>query len=49
MDKDRRRFKRFDAYMSVKFKVAGQEEHKGVSLSRDLSREGLRMNSSTLR
>lgn len=46
MSKERRRFKRFDAYMSVKFKVAGQnEELKGVSLSRDLSREGLRINS----
>lgn len=46
MDKDKRKFKRFDAYMSIKFKVDGQQEVKGVSLSRDLSREGLRMNSS---
>ena len=46
MDKERRKFKRFDAYMSIKFKVAGHEEEvKGVSLSRDLSREGLRINS----
>ncbi len=45
MDKDRRKFKRFDAYMSIKFRVPGQEEMKGVSLSRDLSREGLCMNS----
>lgn len=47
MDKDKRKFKRFDAYMSIKFKVdGGQQEVKGVSLSRDLSREGLKMNSS---
>ena len=46
MDKERRKFKRFDAYMSVKFKVAGHDEEvKGISLSRDLSREGLRINS----
>ncbi len=43
--KERRRFKRFDAYMSVKFKVSGQDELKGVSLSRDLSREGICINS----
>ncbi len=45
MDKEKRKFKRFDAYMSVKFRVPGQDEFKGVSLSRDLSREGLCMNS----
>ena len=46
MDKDRRKFKRFDAYMSVKFKSPGEEEllH-GISLSKDLSREGIKMNS----
>lgn len=45
MDKERRKFKRFDAYMSVKFQVPGQEETKGISLSKDLSREGLKINS----
>ncbi len=45
MDKDRRRFKRFDAYMSVKFTAPGSTEAKGMSLSKDLSREGIKMNS----
>ena len=45
MDKEKRKFKRFDAYMSVKYQVPGQEETKGISLSKDLSREGLRINS----
>lgn len=46
MDKERRKFKRFDAYMSVKYKASGQEEVNGISLSKDLSREGLKINSS---
>ena len=45
MDKERRKFKRFDAYMSVKFQVPGEEQGKGISLSKDLSREGLKINS----
>jgi len=45
MDKERRKFKRFDAYMSVKFKAPGTEDSRGVSLSKDLSREGIKMNS----
>ena len=45
MEKERRKFKRFDAYMSVKFQVPGHPEMKGVSLSKDLSREGLKLNS----
>lgn len=45
MDKERRKFKRFDAYMSVKFKAPGGESLHGVSLSKDLSREGIKMNS----
>jgi c-di-GMP-binding flagellar brake protein YcgR len=44
MDKERRKFKRFDAYMSVKYEVPGGEV-KGISLSKDLSREGLKINS----
>ncbi len=46
MDKERRKFKRFDAYMSVKYQTPESEEVKGISLSKDLSREGLKMNSS---
>ncbi len=45
MDKERRKFKRFDAYMSVKFKASEKDQVHGVSLSKDLSREGLMMNS----
>lgn len=45
MEKERRKFKRFDAYMSVKFQAVEQAEEKGISLSKDLSREGLKINS----
>lgn len=48
MEKERRKFKRFDAYMSVKYKISAQEEINGISLSKDLSREGLKINSATL-
>ena len=44
MERERRKFKRFDAYMSVKYEVPGAEV-KGISLSKDLSREGLKINS----
>lgn len=47
MDKERRKFKRFDAYMSVKYQGAQQTDVKGISLSRDLSREGIKMNTNT--
>jgi len=45
MDKERRKFKRFDAYMSVKYRLAEGAEVQGISLSKDLSREGIKMNS----
>ena len=45
MDKERRKFKRFDAYMSIKYKMPGDERREEISLSKDLSREGLKMNS----
>ena len=48
MDKERRKFKRFDAYMSVRYQLPGTEqEAQGIALSKDLSREGLKINSST--
>ncbi len=48
MEKERRKFKRFDAYMSVKYHATENERSaKGVSLSKDLSREGLKMNSTS--
>jgi c-di-GMP-binding flagellar brake protein YcgR len=45
MEKERRKFKRFDAYMSVKYQVPGTQEAEGTALSKDLSREGLKINS----
>jgi len=45
MEKERRKFKRFDAYMSVRFQLSDSEGFKGIALSRDLSREGLKVNS----
>ncbi len=48
MNKDRRKFKRFDAYMSIKFKANGDRHINGMSLSKDLCRDGLRINSSSV-
>lgn len=45
MEKERRKFKRFDAYMSVRYQVPETQEAKGIALSKDLSREGLKMSS----
>ncbi len=45
MEKERRKFKRFDAYMSVKFHSPNDNHVKGISLSKDLSRDGIKMNS----
>ena len=45
MERDKRRFKRFDAYMSVKFTGTESTSVKGIGLSRDLCREGLKINS----
>lgn len=50
MDKDRRKFKRFDAYMSVKYHTnpdQAVQDAKGISLSKDLSREGIKINSNS--
>ena len=44
MEKERRKFKRFDAYMSVRYQLSDPEEVKGIALSKDLSREGLKVN-----
>jgi len=45
MEKERRKFKRFDAYMSVRYQLPNTEEGRGIALSKDLSREGLKFNS----
>lgn len=44
MDKERRKFKRFDSFMSVKFEVLGKDQLQGLSLSKDLSRDGVKIN-----
>jgi len=46
MDKERRKFKRFDAYMSVKC-GAGQDAEKilNIGLTKDVSRDGICVNS----
>jgi len=48
MGKERRRFKRFDAYMSVKCALPSQESAKSytVGLTKDLSRDGICVSSS---
>ena len=47
MEKERRKFKRFDAYMSVCYQApeTETEEARGIALSKDLCREGLKLNS----
>jgi Tfp pilus assembly protein PilZ len=45
MDKDKRKFKRFDAYMSIKYSGLDNATLKGIGLSRDLCREGIKINS----
>lgn len=45
METEKRKFKRFDAYMSVKFSSKESASFKGSGLSRDLCREGLKINS----
>lgn len=45
VEKEKRKFKRFDAFMSVRFKVAEPLKITGISLSKDLSREGMKITS----
>ncbi|OGW69302.1 MAG: hypothetical protein A2036_00595 [Omnitrophica bacterium GWA2_50_21] len=45
MEKENRKFKRFDAYMSVRYKANEPQRVTGISLSKDLSREGLKITS----
>src|SRR3990172_9534880 len=43
MEKERRKFKRFDTFVSVKYKVKEKEDESGLGLSRDLSRGGVKL------
>lgn len=45
MEKEKRKFKRFDAFMSVRFKANDTLKVTGISLSKDLSREGMKITS----
>lgn len=45
MEKERRKFKRFDAYMSVRYQLPNEKDPRGIALSKDLSREGLKISS----
>lgn len=47
MGKERRKFKRFDAYMDVQFRAQETGGSEGSGLSQDLSRNGLKLNSTT--
>lgn len=43
MIKERRKFKRFDAYMNVQFRSQEGKASEGSGLSKDLSREGIKV------
>ncbi|OGW87227.1 MAG: hypothetical protein A3C35_06975 [Omnitrophica bacterium RIFCSPHIGHO2_02_FULL_46_11] len=45
MSKERRKFKRFDAYMNVQFRTQHQKasQNEASGLSRDVSREGIKI------
>ncbi len=43
MEEERRRFKRFDAYMNVRFQSEEEASSSGVCLSKDLSRDGIKL------
>jgi len=42
--KERRKFKRFDAYMNVQYRSQDAKTNEGSGLSKDLSREGIKVN-----
>lgn len=44
MGKERRKFKRFDAYMNVNFRSQESKAEEGSGLSKDLSRDGIKVN-----
>lgn len=44
MTKERRKFKRFDAYMNVQYRSQDARVNEGSGLSTDLSREGIKVN-----
>ena len=43
MIKERRKFKRFDAFMNVQYRTQDGKSGEGIGLSKDLSREGLKI------
>jgi c-di-GMP-binding flagellar brake protein YcgR len=43
VEQEKRKFKRFDAFMSVRFRVEDESEANGMCLSNDLSRDGIKL------
>lgn len=43
---ERRKFKRFDAFMSIHYKVDDPKKISGISLSQDLCRDGIKISTS---
>lgn len=43
MTRERRKFKRFDTYINVEFRSQAEKANEGVGLSKDLSREGMKV------
>ena len=43
MSKERRKFKRFDAFMNVQYRFQDGRSEEGIGLSKDLSREGIKV------
>jgi Tfp pilus assembly protein PilZ len=44
MSKEKRRFKRFDAFMNVQYRSQETKNIKGSALAKDLSRDGIKVN-----
>lgn len=44
MTKERRKFKRFDAFINVQYRSQDAKTSEGSGLSKDLSREGIKVN-----
>ena len=44
MSKEKRNFKRFDAYMDIHFRAQESRDPEGAGLTKDLSRDGIKVN-----
>jgi len=48
VEADKRKFKRFDAFMDVQFRAQNTKSENETGLSRDLSREGIRVSTNRM-